>query len=312
MAFSCAALTWLAVLHPGAADQLLFLQLALLTFFLGAVPGAFCLLPTWLGYTSLVSNPWDRLFFAGLCLYGWLIAGVTTWKYRQSRSHELQMKSSLELARQVQLSLQPPTEVRGSGWEMASRIDAYRELGGDLVCWQGRFVLVGDVMGKGAQAALTAAYVKGLFDSLASQVSDPRQLLLGLHAHLARRTYVDSFFCGLCVEISQHEWKICRAGFPPAFLERADGTALTADCCGMMIGLPFEPELEVEAFERHPQDQWLIASDGLIEEEQATPELRQQLQKVSALPVGQALDALVAFLQGGPCAPDDRTAVLLR
>jgi len=300
------------VAHPGAADQLLYLQLVLLTFFLGPLPGAACLLPTWVGYAALVPLPWERLCFAGLCLFGWAIAGVTTGKYRQARSHELQMQTGLELARQVQLSLQPPAVVQGKGWQMASRIDAYRELGGDLVCWQGRFVLIGDVMGKGAQAALTAAYVKGLFDSQASCAEDPRQLLLGLHSHLVGRTNVDSFFCGLCFEISESHWKVCRAGFPPAFLRRSDGCVTPTLSGGMMIGLPFEPDLQVEEFPRLPGDQWLVASDGLIEEEQAGPELCQELGKVAPLPVEQALHQLVQFLQCGPCAPDDRTAVLLR
>ena len=203
---------------------------------------------------------------------------------------------------------------------MASSVEAARELGGDLVCWQPRpdgtgiFVLVGDVMGKGAQAALTAAYVKGLFDELAQSAHDPRDLLMQLHRHLTRRTVVDSFLAAMCVELNfqENRWRICRAGLPAAFIVRSS----TAELCstpeaGIMLGIPLEPDLQVTEVEHCAGDRFFLASDGLLEEESAPAELVSALRgKGEAAEVLRgAIDCLLR--RGTGAAIDDRTAVLI-
>jgi len=311
----------LAVVFPGASDQFLFVQLALVAFFRGPRAGLLWSLPTWACYAKLCNNWQEAGFFAGLCIYGILIAGVTTQKFRQARSHELQMLSSLELARQVQLSLQPADCVRCGSLQMASSIEHFGELGGDLVCWQrkadesGAYVLVGDIMGKGVQAALTAAYVKGLFDEIARQCVGPADLLLRLHAHLSQRTSVDSFLTAVCIEVDgEGRWVVCRAGFPNVFLRRADGQSLQGSDPGMMLGLPFKPQLQEVVWQQLAGDQMLIASDGLMEEEEAPLELLAHLGQVHDQEIVSALRSCVEFLRrrGTASGADDQTAVLLR
>lgn len=304
---------------PESADQLLFLQLATLAFFWGLRAGAAWLLPTWLAYNQVVFDTFDRLCFAGFCVYGLLIAGVSTRKYRLARWNEQQVISSLEIARQVQISLQPGPLIEWRGVELASSIQMARQLGGDLVCFQAHddsfFVLVGDVMGKGAQAALTAAYVKGLFDELARSAQEPRELLLGLHQHLERRTVTDSFLAAVCIQADLHAncWRICRAGLPPAFLVRGDGTHETVPDPGIMLGVPLSPELVVFETEHRPGDQLFLASDGLLEEEEAPGELLDSIASHSTLPAPTALDASCSVLRGRlRSAVDDETAILIR
>lgn len=311
----------LALVFPGASDQFLFVQLALVAFFRGPRAGLAWAFPTWACYAKLCMNWQEAAFFAGLCIYGILIAGVTTQKFRQARSHELQMQSSLELAREVQRSLQPAACVQCDPLEMASSIEHFGELGGDLVCWQrkadesGAYILVGDIMGKGVQAALTAAYVKGLFDEIARQCSGPRDLLQRLHLHLVRRTSVDSFLTAVCIEVDNAgTWVVCRAGFPNVFLSRASGEALAGADPGLMLGLPFEPQLEEARWPRQPGDQLIVTSDGLMEEEEAPRELLAHLQEVRCLEIESALKSCVGFLRrrGTASGSDDQTAVLLR
>lgn len=298
---------------PGAADQILFVQLAMITFFLGMTPGVIWLIPTIGAYVWLTPGAVERGLFAFFCLYGLLIAGVTTWKYRQARTNELQMQSALELARQVQLSLQPPGCISREDLEMASCIHSYRELGGDLVCCHGSFVLIGDVMGKGAQAALTAAYVKGLFDEVAENAADPCELLMRLHQHLLRRTQVDSFLTACCLQSRKGEWLVVRAGFPSPFLQRIDAAHEKVSYAGMMLGLPFEPELKLTHFPREDGDQWFFASDGLLEDDEPPPELLDTLRQCAGLPVEQALQRCVETLRLRELVcGDDQTAVLLR
>lgn len=311
-----------AAISPVLAGELLFVQLALVAFLSGLKVGFFWTLITWLFYAWLHPHGLQQVFFGAFFTYGFLIAGVTARKFRETRNHELQMLSSLNLARQVQLSLQPPSQVQCGEIAMASSIQSFRELGGDLVCWQpkpdgsGWFFLVGDVMGKGAQAALTAAYVKGLFDEVAQASEQPVELLTRLHAHLARRTVVDSFLSAVCIlaDTQSGQWEVCRAGFGSPFLRRAGGETLRVEEAGIMLGLPFEPELENLRFDHEPGDQWFIASDGLLEEEDA-PDCLLEAMKVGCQSTPEAaldgcVQALLRSHQGSES--DDRTAVILR
>jgi len=311
-----------SAIAPLLAGELLFVQLALVAFLSGLKVGFLWTLVTWLFYAWLNPHGLEQVFFGAYFTYGFLIAGVTARKFRETRNHELQMLSSLNLARQVQLSLQPPSQVHCGEITMASSIQSFRELGGDLVCWQpksdqsGWFFLVGDVMGKGAQAALTAAYVKGLFDEVAQASEDPVELLTRLHSHLARRTVVDSFLSAVCIlaDTKTGCWLVCRAGFGSPYLRRANGQTVRVEEGGIMLGLPFEPELENFRFDHEPGDQWFIASDGLLEEEDAPDCLLQAMQSGCPSNPEVALEGCVQALlrnhEGSES--DDRTAVLLR
>lgn len=307
-------------LHPPAAAQLLFMQLAMLTFLFGLRVGGAWVLPTWLLYCGCVGGRFERAIFALFSIYALLISGVTVQKFRQARRQQLQLESALDMARQVQLSLQPPPLVDFGYAQLACQIEMAKQLGGDFVCHQacakGQFILIGDVMGKGAQAALTAAYVKGLFDELARTLEDPRALLMVLHEHLMERTEVDSFLAATCVLLDRdsHCWRICRAGLPAAGVVRKDGSCACASDPGIMLGIPVTPVLVNCEVAYQPGDQFFLASDGLCEEEQLPSQLVNALVSSSERPPEQTLRHCVATLRNSidVAAEDDKTAVLIR
>lgn len=309
-----------AYLFPAAAAQLLFTQLAMVTFFFGLRIGWAWTLPTWLLYCGCVNGVFERIVFSFFCLYAVLIAGVTVHKFRQAKRQQMQLESALDMARQVQISLQPPPLVDFGYAQLACQIEMAKQLGGDFVCHQstdhGHLVLIGDVMGKGAQAALTAAYVKGLFDELARTTIDPRSLLLGLHEHLMERTEVDSFLAATCVllDCQAASWRICRAGLPAAGIVRKDGSCACASDPGIMLGIPVPPVLSVCEVAHEPGDQFFLASDGLCEEEQLPASLVQALCLSAQRSPEQALRYCVTALRSSTCvgAEDDKTAVLIR
>lgn len=305
----CWTLAWL---HPGTAGQGLFLQLAVLTFFFGMRVGLVWTLPTWAGYAVLIPGSVERVCFALFCAYALLIAGVTVGRFRQARQGQLRLSSSLEMARQVQLSLQPPSRVDWKFARMDSSILTARQLGGDMVCWRpterGIMVLVGDVMGKGAQAALTAAYVKGLFDVLAPPSAGPDQLLAQLHQQLLQRTAVDSFLAALCIELDKSgHWSICRAGLPGPCLVRASGEIIHVGEAGIMLGVPIDPELVVTQVPHQSGDRLFLASDGLCEEEEMPGCVLNRLR--SGADLAQCIEALKQRRTG--LETDDQTAVMI-
>jgi hypothetical protein len=309
-----------AWMRPETAAQWLFLQLAMVTFFFGLAVGKLWAVLTWLSYAGVQSGTLERISFAIFCVYALLIAGVTVRKFRHARQGQLQLSSALEMARQVQLSLQPPALVQWDYAAMATQIETARELGGDLVCWQrgkrGLFILVGDVMGKGAQAALTAAYVKGLFDEIAARAQGPDDVLRQLHQHLVRRTVVDSFLAAMCIELDPEGkcWRICRAGLPSAVLVRSDGVSVGTREGGIMLGIPIDPELVVTRLDHRPGDQLFLASDGLCEEEELPDKLVEALRCGCAGDLAQVLrDGIEALRSLGTVEKlDDETAVLIR
>ena len=311
-----------AYLYPAAAAQLLFIQLAMLTFFFGLRIGGAWTFPTWLFYCAFVPGVVERGIFSLFCIYALLIAGVTVHKFRQAKRQQLQLESALDMARQVQISLQPPDLVDFGYAQMACRIEMAKELGGDLVCYQecsagqGHFVLIGDVMGKGAQAALTAAYVKGLFDELARTATDPQVLLMVLHGHLVERTVVDSFLAATCVFLDQRNscWRICRAGLPAAGVVRLSGECACVGDPGIMLGIPVTPTLVTCDVPYQPGDQFFLASDGLCEEETLPAALTSALVAAAGQDPVAALRHCVATLRctASVGAEDDKTAVLIR
>lgn len=307
-------------LYPAAAAQLLFMQLAMLTFFFGLRAGGAWALPTWLLYCGCVSGRFERGIFSLFCVYALLITGVTVQKFRQAKRQQMQLESALDMARQVQISLQPPPLVDFGYAQLACQIEMAKQLGGDFVCHQatsrGHFILIGDVMGKGAQAALTAAYVKGLFDELARTVEEPQVLLMVLHEHLVERTVVDSFLAATCVLLDRENqcWRICRAGLPAAGVVRLDGSCACAGDPGIMLGIPISPILTTCEVAYQPGDQFFLASDGLCEEEHLPCELVAALVSSAGRSPDQALRRCVATLQNtaNVGADDDKTAVLIR
>ena len=277
-------------------------------------------MPTWLLYCGCVEGRFERAIFSFFCLYALLITGVTVHKFRQAKRQQLQLESALDMARQVQISLQPPSVVDFGYAQLACQIEMAKQLGGDLVCHQassrGHFILIGDVMGKGAQAALTAAYVKGLFDELARTMEDPQELLMRLHDHLVERTVVDSFLAATCVLLDREAgcWRICRAGLPAAGVVRTDGSCACASEPGIMLGIPIPPRLTTCAVEHQPGDQFFLASDGLCEEEQIPSEVVNALVSAAGRFPEQALRLCVTVLRNCAMvgAEDDKTAVLIR
>lgn len=306
--------------YPTLASQFLFVQLAMVTFFYGLKKGKLWFLPTWVVYCLCVAGPVERSLFALFCLYALLITGVTVHKFRQARNQQLQLEWALSLARQVQESLQPPPLVDLGYAQLASHIEMATELSGDFVCYQacksGHLILIGDVMGKGAQAALTAAYVKGLFDELASHLDDPRLVLLAVHQRLIERTGVDSFLAATCVLLDKNQgyWKICRAGLPAAGIVRRDGSHICAGEAGITLGIPVTPQLKTLAVRQVAGDQFFQASDGFCEEEDLPLQVVRVLSTSYSRPVTQALQQCLSTMHQDLSvgAEDDKTAVLIR
>src|ERR1700683_1902256 len=112
--------------------------------------------------------------------------------YQAVRRQEAQLEKDIAMAREVQLRLLPQTAPSHPHAEMAVRFLPARTIGGDLYDFieygdNRTAIVLGDVSGKAAPAALFAALVSGIMRSAATQQPDPAQMLATLNAALQER-----------------------------------------------------------------------------------------------------------------------------
>ncbi len=237
------------------------------------------------------------------------------------------------VARALQSSLLPPTLPSIPGVELTGRYRAAgegNEVGGDFydVFQVGRSawtLVLGDVSGKGPEAAAIAGLARHTMRAVAMQRRTPRRLLAALHDTLVHGEGHGEF-CTVCCGLLQPSQRVpggarltvACAGHPPPVVRRANGTVELADTSGPILGLP----MRTMNFRQHVLD--LVAgdtvvmyTDGVTEAHHHGQELFGEdrlLEVVRTAPadidcVADAiLDAVVAY---GPDDPRDDVAVIV-
>ena len=116
--------------------------------------------------------------------------------YQRIHEEEQRMERDLDMARQVQLRLLPSEPPTPHNAEIAVSFRPARSIGGDMYdfidyttngCTDRTLMVLGDVSGKAAPAALYAALVSGILRSLASRHLPPARLLAVLNNQLQER-----------------------------------------------------------------------------------------------------------------------------
>ncbi|HWZ51405.1 MAG TPA: SpoIIE family protein phosphatase [Granulicella sp.] len=251
--------------------------------------------------------------------------------YQRIHEEEQRMERDLDMAREVQLRLLPPTPPRPRRAQIAARFLAARAIGGDVYDFldygPGRTGLaVGDVSGKAAPAALYAALVSGILRSLAAQHLSPAKMLAALNDQLQVRK-IDSQYVTMLMAIwddDNQTLQIANAGsVQPVFVSKtpAGVEVKTIQAEGFPLGLFPDVEYEEFTLATQPGDTIVFFSDGIVDAENAAREMfgTERLAAVlAAQPSSSAestvdaiLDAVSEF-QSGTEHFDDETVVVLR
>jgi serine phosphatase RsbU (regulator of sigma subunit)/PAS domain-containing protein len=148
------------------------------------------------------------------------------------------------------------------------------EVGGDFYDVferrDGSFALViGDVSGKGAEAAAVTALARHTVRTAALQPAGPSDLLMTLNGAL-RSQRQGSEFCTVCVaglEIdgAAATLRLALGGHPPALVLRAGGEVQAHGEPGTLIGVFPDPVLSDTEIALGPGDVLLLYTDGVIE-----------------------------------------------
>jgi PAS domain S-box-containing protein len=210
------------------------------------------------------------------------------------------------IARTLQRSLLPPAMPAIAGIDVAARYLAAgqgNEVGGDFYdCFAtgpGEWaVVIGDVCGKGAEAAAVTALAR--YTIRASVLHDRRPAAVLRELNDAILSQHDDFRFCTAVQIALRptgdggaEACIAVGGHPLPLLVRADGRVAPVGRPGTLLGVLADPELYEERVRLDPGDALVLYTDGVIE----------------ASPLDDALgpDRLTAVLRG--CVGRDAAAI---
>jgi phosphoserine phosphatase RsbU/P len=189
--------------------------------------------------------------------------------YARLEREERRMERELEMARQVQRSLLPPTRPVLEHAEIAAKFVPAHTIGGDLYDFleyslgrQG--IALGDVSGKGAPAALYAALASGIMRSTAGAEPSPAEMLSAINASLNERR-LESHFLTLLYAVWDDDHRlmhIANSGVPtPIFCH--EGKVQRLDTTGLPLGLFEDAEYDEITVQAAPGDVFVFYSDGI-------------------------------------------------
>ena len=231
------------------------------------------------------------------------------------------------LARTLQQLLIPPVPPAVPGLDIAA---AYRpagtgaEVGGDFydvfqLADDDWMVVLGDVCGKGPEAAVITALLRYTVRAAAVSAPAPAQTLAIANDVLLRHE-TERFCTAVLARLHRDgtTWRvtICAAGHPLPLLLRAGGGPRFAGAPGSLLGVLPSVDLPVTELELAPGDRLLLYTDGVTEGRRGDEEYGDDrlLSAAAGAPAGAAglvesvLEDVLAF-QGG--VPRDDIALLV-
>src|SRR4051812_32723572 len=182
------------------------------------------------------------------------------------------------IARTLQESLLPPHLPQLPGLDVAARFRAAGrgyEVGGDFYdlfdAGEGRWAaVIGDVCGKGAEAAAITALARYTLRAAAMRESNPVGVLEVLNQAILRQRSDRRFCTVLYAYLSQQNGggvgvDFASGGHPLPILVRAGDGASEAGAPGTVIGIAQDPQLERKRMEMAPGDVLVLYTDGVTD-----------------------------------------------
>ena len=195
---------------------------------------------------------------------------------RQKHRAEESEERARQLARTLQQTLIPPLVPRIDGLEAAAE---YRpagdgsEVGGDFydifqAADEDWVAAIGDVCGKGAEAAVVTALARYTLRAAAVQDPSPATALRLLNSAL-RRAQTDRFCTAAVIRLRRRggSWDVwsSSAGHPLPILVPAGGSPVDVGASGTLLGVLDHVELKESRLAIGPGDALVAYTDGIVE-----------------------------------------------
>jgi sigma-B regulation protein RsbU (phosphoserine phosphatase) len=247
--------------------------------------------------------------------------------YQAVRTQEAQLERDISMAREVQLRLLPASAPGMTNAEMAVRFLPARTIGGDLYDFvdygPGRTAIVlGDVSGKAAPAALFAALMSGIMHSAAQQRPEPALMMAQLNDALQERM-LESQYVTMLFALWNDESRtlqVANSGaVQPVLCRACESASVRAE--GFPLGMFPNVSYEELTVATKPGDVVVFISDGILDAENAEGEMYGHERLTSLLcsrreqPAQEIADAILADVsrfQGEQERFDDETIIVMK
>jgi PAS domain S-box-containing protein len=239
-----------------------------------------------------------------------------------------------EIARVLQRSLLPPHLPEILGVEVGAEylsVGEASEVGGDFydlinTVEDGWICAIGDVRGKGVEAASVTALARYTIRAVTLKNDRPSEVLAALNEAMLRQLPEDRFCTVACVRLEPQDGSagvgvdVSRAGHPSPLLVRSDGTVQEVGCSGRVLGVFPDAELRDTSLRLMPGETLVLYTDGVTEARSPDGDffgegrLRHLLSSCASFDAGtfagRIKDAVLDFQEGSP--RDDLAVLVLR
>jgi PAS domain S-box-containing protein len=239
-----------------------------------------------------------------------------------------------EIASVLQRSLLPPHLPQIPGIEVGAEylpVGEANEVGGDFydvinTVEDGWVCSIGDVRGKGVEAASVTALARYTIRAVTMRDDRPSEVLAALNEAMLRQLPEDRFCTAACIRLEPEdglsgvEIDVSRAGHPAPLLLRPDGPVEEVGCPGRVLGVFDDAELGDSSLRLMPGEALVLYTDGVTEarspdgdffgEERLHDLLRSCSGLDAASLAGRIKNVVLDFQEGDP--RDDLAVLVLR
>jgi sigma-B regulation protein RsbU (phosphoserine phosphatase) len=252
---------------------------------------------------------------------------VNAQLYARVFDNERRMDREMKIAREIQHQLMPEEVPAIEPLDIAVTFRPVAHLGGDLYDFihfdDGRLaIVVGDVAGKGAPAALYAALSSGIIRTRATRKYPPGQMLELVNKTLYSRP-IESQYCALVYTIYDPQTRratLANSGLPYPLLVHK-GAPRFLELAGVPVGLLPGSQYQELDLPLESGDVLVFYSDGLVEARDAENEdfglkrlatVIQENSGKTAEEIVTAVDTAVEAFVGRTPFHDDRTLIVVK
>ncbi|MDQ3862038.1 MAG: PAS domain S-box protein [Actinomycetota bacterium] len=228
-----------------------------------------------IGAITLVSSKPDRRYDEEDLLLAENLAYRCALAVDNARLH----RDRSEIARVLQRSLLPPHLPEIPGVEVGAEylpVGETNDVGGDFydlinTVEDGWLCAIGDVRGKGVEAASVTALARYTIRAVTLKNDRPSEVLAALNEAMLRQLPEDRFCTAACVRLEPQDgsagvWvDVSRAGHPPPLLVRSDGTVEEVGWSGRVLGVFADAELRDASARLMPGEALVLYTDGVTE-----------------------------------------------
>ena len=222
--------------------------------------------------------------------------------YEQVARQERRLERDLELARELQFRLLPQASPNMAHLDVAAKFVPARAIGGDLYDYidyslSRLGLVIGDVSGKGAPAAIYAALVSGILRSHAPMEPGPAEMLSAVNLSLGERR-IEGQFVSIIYAVwddQRRTLQVANSGLPrPLYIH--DGKIEVIEATGLPLGLFDEAEYDEFSFKTKPGDMFVFFSDGILDAQNKEGHLfgRSGVEKVVSTCLDKSVDCVVS------------------